>query len=242
MKGAWIAPTERESAEARGYVVVDAGTVVSTHIMETLKTHAAELLGRQDVQEMVDMLRQSYPALVDEVVPGKVSLGVLHRVLQRLLRERVPIRDLVTILEALADVADHTKDPEALGEHVRRALGKAIAERYSDATGTIRGIGVSPRLEAALMGFFSPRQGKGAMALPTPEQLTDLLRRLDAIARRHVVDGRPMPLISPPGLRVGIRRLIEPVLPSIPVVSLAELPPQINLQTVATWDLRSAAR
>ncbi|MGH7504247.1 MAG: flagellar biosynthesis protein FlhA [Longimicrobiales bacterium] len=238
MNGVWIQPAQRDQAEAGGYVVVEPATVISTHLMETLKLHAAELLGRQDVQEMVDTLKKSYPALIEEVVPAKVSLGVLHRVLQRLLRERVPIRDLVTILEALADVAEQTKDPEALTEHVRRALGKAIAEQFADDTGTVKGIAVSPRLEMALMGFFSPRTSKNPQALPTPEQLTDLLRRLDAIAR---AEGRPVPLISPPGLRVGIRRLIEPVLPNIPVVSLAELPANVNVQSIATWDLSDDA-
>jgi flagellar biosynthesis protein FlhA len=240
MNGVWVQPQQREAAEAAGYVVVEPSTVVSTHIMETLKAHASELLGRQDVQELIEALKKSYPALVEEVVPAKVSPGVLHRVLQRLLRERVPIRDLVTILESLADVADQTKDPEALNEHVRRALGKAIAEQYADETGTVRGIAISPRLEMALMGFFSPRAAKNPQALPSPEQLTDLLRRLDAIARAHG-DGRPLPLISPPGLRVGIRRLIEPVLPNIPVISLAELPPQVNVQSVALWDLSDDA-
>jgi flagellar biosynthesis protein FlhA len=236
MNGVWVHPQQREEAEGGGYVVVEPSTVVSTHLMETLKLHAADLLGRQDVQELVDTLKKSYPALVDEVIPAKISLGVLHRVLQRLLKERVPIRDLVTVLEALADVADQTKDPEALTEHVRRALGKAIAEQYADETGTVRGIGVSPRLEMALMGFFSPRAAKNPGALPSPEQLTDLLRRLDRLAR-NVGDGRNVPLISPPGLRVGIRRLIEPVLPNIPVVSLAELPAQVNVQSIATWDM-----
>jgi flagellar biosynthesis protein FlhA len=236
MNGVWIQPQQREQAEGGGYVVVEPSMVVSTHLMETLKGHAAELLGRQDVQEMVEVLKKSYPALVEEVVPAKVSPGVLHRVLQRLLKERVPIRDLVTILEALADVAEQTKDPEVLTEHVRRALGKAIAEQYADETGTVRGIAVSPRLEMALMGFFSPRASKTPQMLPTPEQLTDLLRRLDRLAR-GTGEGRPVPLISPPGLRVGIRRLIEPVLPNIPVISLAELPAQVNVQSVATWDL-----
>jgi flagellar biosynthesis protein FlhA len=166
---------------------------------------------------------------------------VLHRVLQRLLRERVPIRDLVTILEALADLADTTKDPEALAEHVRRALGKAIVEQYVDETGAVRGIVPSPRLEAALMGFFSPRQGKTNTALPTPDQLTDLLRRLDQMVRRFSEDGRPIVLVTPPSLRVGIRRLLEPVLPAVPVLSLAELPPHVNLQTVATWDWNDGA-
>lgn len=241
MPGVWVDAALRGQAEAAGYVVVEPSTVIATHLMETLKSCAAELLGRQDVQEMVDALRKSYPALVEEVVPARVPLGILHRVLQRLLRERVPIRDMVTILEALADVGEHMKDPEALTEHVRRHLGKVIAEQYADATGTVRGIGVAPRLEATLLGFFSPRGGKLPTELPTPAQLTALLRRLDQLTRSTGDDPRPVPVISPPGLRVGIRRLIEPVLPNVPVISLAELPPQVNLQTIATWDLTDEA-
>ena len=240
MPARWIAADRRAEAEANGYVVVEPTTVVATHLMEVLKANAAELLGRQDVQEMVDALKETYPALVDEVIPAKVSLGVLHRVLQRLLRERVPIRDLVTILESLADVADQTKDPEALTEHVRRALGKAIAEQYVDETGSIHGLTIGPRLEAALMELFNPRQSKGG-GFVNPEVLTAVLRRLDELVREHGGDGRPVPVISPPGLRVGVRRLIEPVMPHVPVISLAELPSHVNLQSLATWELSDAA-
>ena len=236
----WITTERRGDAEAGGYVVVEPTTVVSTHLMETLKANAAELLGRQDVQEMVDALKETFPALVEEVIPAKLSLGVLHRVLQRLLRERVPIRDLVTILEAIADVADQTKDPEALTEHVRRALGKAIADQYTDETGSIQAFTLGPRLEAALMGLFNPRQPKSA-DLVNPDILTEVLRRLDELVRLHGGDGRVVPVISPPGLRVGVRRLIEPVMPNVPVLSLAELPPQVNLQSLATWELPDAA-
>jgi flagellar biosynthesis protein FlhA len=245
MPARWIAAGRRADAEAYGYTVVEPGTVIATHLMEQLKTNAADLLGRQDVQEMINALRTSHPALVDEVIPGKVSLGLLHRVLQRLLRERVPIRDLVTVLEALGDAAETTKDAEVLAEHVRRALGNVIARLYMDGTGTIRGITVGPRLEAALMGLFSPRTvqgpGGGAMSLLTPDSLADLLRDLSTMATTHSGDGRPMPLIAPPALRVGIRRLIEPVLPALPVVSLAELPPQIGLNSIATWELPNAS-
>jgi flagellar biosynthesis protein FlhA len=240
MPGVWVSPQQREEAETAGYMVVDPATVVSTHLMETLKSNAAELLGRQDVQSLLDTLKRTYPALVEEIVPARVSLGVLHRVLQRLLRERVPIRDLVTILEALADIAEQTKDPEIMAEQARRALGKAIVEQYTDATGTVRGIVLSPRLEAALMGFFSPRQGKGGV-LPGPDQLTDLMRQLDALTRRYGTSGLPVVVVTPPTLRVGVRRLLEPVLPAVPVISLAELPPQVTLDTVAIWDWTDAA-
>jgi flagellar biosynthesis protein FlhA len=236
----WIAATRRVEAEAYGYVVVEPSTVIATHLMESLKANAAELLGRQDVQEMVDTLKKSHPALVEEMIPGKISLGVLHRVLQRLLRERIPIRDLVTILEALGDSADQTKDPEILTEHVRRSMTNAIARLYQSEDGSIRGVTVGPRLEAALMGLFSPRSPNAGTQLLNPDALASLLRELNAVATAHSTEGRPAPLITPPSLRVGIRKLVEPVLPNLPVVSLAELPASIKLNSVATWELTNA--
>ncbi|MHB1297434.1 MAG: flagellar biosynthesis protein FlhA [Gemmatimonadaceae bacterium] len=234
----WIAPRLRADAEALGYAVVDATTMIATHLMETLKSHAADLLGRQDVQEMLDTVRRANPALVEELVPGKLSLSVLHRVLQRLLRERVPIRDLVTILEAIGDVIDQTKDPEQLAEHARRAMGPLLARLHSDAEGTVRAIALGPKLEAALLGLFAPRGGNAAML--TPEQLVAVLQDLQSIATDGP-DGRPVPLLVPPGLRLGVRRLIEPVMSSQPVLSLAELPPTVRLNTIATWEMKHAA-
>jgi len=241
MPARWIPKSKRVDAETNGYVVVEPTSVVATHLMETLKGNAAELLGRQDVQEMVDTLKESYPALVEEVIPSRISLGVLHRVLQRLLKERVPIRDLVTILETLADVSEQTKDPEALTEHVRRSMANVIVEMHQSEDGSVHGITIGPRLEAALMGLFSPRGGGSGSAMLNPDRLTGLLGQLDQLARAYGEDVRSIPLITPPGLRVGIRRLIEPVLPQIPVVSLAELPAHVNLQSVATWELDHAA-
>jgi len=214
--------------------------MVATHLMETLKGNAAELLGRQDVQEMVEALKKSHPALVDEIVPAKLSLGVLHRVLQRLLRERVPIRDLITVLEALGDAADQTKDPELLTEHVRRSLANVIARLYLDVTGGVRGVTIGPRLEQALAGLFGPRAGQAGMSLLSPDALANLLRDLHVISQTHASEGRPLPLIVPPNLRVGVRRLVEPVMPQLPVVSLAELPPTVTLSSVATWELTHA--
>lgn len=236
MPARWIATTKRVEAESLGYVVVEPGTVVATHLMEKLKSSAADLLGRQDVQEMVDTLKKTHPALVDDVVPNKLTLGVLHRVLQRLLKERVPIRDLVTILEAVADAADQTKDPEVLTEHARRALTNTIARLHMDDTGVVRGITVGHRLEMQLVNLFSPRAGQGPATMLTPDSLGALLRDLDQMSSVNMVEGRPLPLLAPPSLRVGLRRLIEPVLPGLPVVSLAELPPYVKLSAVATWE------
>ncbi|HEY0776402.1 MAG TPA: flagellar biosynthesis protein FlhA, partial [Gemmatirosa sp.] len=239
MPAKWIPSSRRQEAEGNGYVVVEPTTVVATHLIEVLKGNAAELLGRQDVQEMVETLKKSHPALVEEVVPNKISLGTLHRVLQRLLRERIPIRDLVTILEALGDAADTTKDPEHLTEHARRALANVIARLFADSTGAVRGVTLGPKLEQALAALFSPRAGQQqqAMGLLTPDGLAGMLRDLNAQATAGSIDGRPLPLIVPPSLRVGVRRLVEPVLPALPVVSLAELPAHVTLQSEGVWEM-----
>lgn len=240
MPARWIAPGLRVDAEGAGYVVVEPSTVVATHLMESLKRHAADLLGRQDVQEMVDMLKASHPALIEEVVPAKVPLGVLHRVLQRLLKEGIPIRNLVTILETLADASEHTKDPEALTEYARRALSNVIWELHQGDDGVVRAITVGPRLEAELMRLFSPRSSLDNTDSLNPDRLTALLARLERLHKTHG-EGGPLPIVTPPGLRLGVRRLVEPVFPHIPVVSLAELPPHVDLKGIASWELDNAA-
>ena len=237
MPARWISPGRRTEAEAAGYVVVEATTMIATHLMETVKSNAADLLGRQDVQEMLETLKKSHPVLVDDVVPAKISLGTLHRVLQRLLRERVPIRDLVTILEAVGDSAELAKDPEQLTEHVRRALGNVIARLFLDESGGMRAIALGPRLESALMAVFGPRNPQLASATLTSDALASLLRDLQTLSATTGEAG-PVPLVVPPGLRVGVRRLLEPVMPTLPVVSLAELPPFVNLTTVALWEMK----
>ncbi len=240
MPAVWITPDLRLEAEATGYTVVEPTTVLSTHLMETIRQHAADLLSRQHTRELLDGVKESHPALVDDVVPGKLSLGTVHRVLQRLLKEGLPIRDLVSILEALSDAAEQTKDPETLTEHVRRALGSVILQIHDQGDGSIRGITVGPRLEAALMQLFSPRPLRDGGRTMDPDELTDALRRLNDLAATHRRDGQMPTLIAPPSLRVGIRRLIEPVLPKLPVLSLGELPTQAPILSLATWELARA--
>ncbi len=240
MPAVWVTPEQRTEAEARGYTVVESQTVLSTHLMETIRSHAADLLNRQNVRELLDGLRETHPALVDDIVPNKLTLGVLHRVLQRLLREGIPIRDLVTILESLSDAADQTKDPELLSEHARRALSSAIVHMLGGDRAPIRAITVGPRLELALMQLFTPRAREGARLLE-PEEITAALQALGRITEAAKHDGPPPPLVTPPALRVGIRRLVEPVFPRLPVISLAELPAQTPLQNFSTWELPHAA-
>ncbi len=240
MDAVWIQPDQRPAAEAAGYSVVEAHTVLVTHLMETVREHAADLLSRQDVRELLDGLKETHPALVDDVVPAKVGLGTVHRVLQRLLKEAIPIRDLVSILEALSDAADATKDPEALTEHVRRALSMVIVQMLGAGDKPLDAITIGPKLEVGLMQLFTPRGREGQRSME-PEELSSALRDLHDVASAAKRDGQFPPLVTPPTLRVGVRRLLEPILPKLPVVSLAELPSQTPIQSLATWEVRRAA-
>ncbi|MEO8450423.1 MAG: flagellar biosynthesis protein FlhA [Gemmatimonadota bacterium] len=241
MPAYWIAPDLRLEAESLGYTVVEPQTVLSTHLMEVIKQHAADLLTRQHTRELLDSVKESHPALVDDVVPSKLPLGTVHRVLQRLLRESIPIRDLVSILEALSDAADQTKDPEMLTEYVRRALSSVIVQSLDNGgDGTVRGITVGPRLETALMQLFNPRPVAGGAKTMDPDELTLALRNLHELMGQYKRDGQLPALITPPSLRVGIRRLIEPILPRLPVISLGELPTQTPILSLATWELNRA--
>jgi flagellar biosynthesis protein FlhA len=241
MPAVWVTPELRLEAEASGFTVVEPATVISTHLMETIRQYGADLLTRQHTRELLDGLKEKHPALVDDVVPNKLSLGTVHRVLQRLLKESIPIRDLVSILEALSDAADQTKDPETLTEHVRRALGTVIVQLFDQGDGSIRGITVGPRLEAALMQLFSPRPLRESARTMDPDELTNALRRLNELVQQFTKDGTPPALITSPTLRVGVRRLVEPVLPKLPVLSLGELPTQAPILSLATWELPRAA-
>jgi flagellar biosynthesis protein FlhA len=241
MAAVWITPDRRIEAESNGYSVVEPQTVLSTHLMEVIKHHAAELLSRQNVRELLDTLKETHPALVDDTIPNKLSLGTVHRVLQRLLREGVPIRDLASILETLSDAAEQTKDPEVLTEHVRRALSTVLVQLFDDGDGAISGITMGPKLEAALMMLFSPRPAREGARSLDPEELTSVLRSLNDLVLTHKRDGQQRPLITPPSLRVGVRRLVEPVLPHLPVLSLGELPAQTPIHSLATWELNRAA-
>ncbi|MEP6571528.1 MAG: flagellar biosynthesis protein FlhA [Gemmatimonadota bacterium] len=241
MAAVWITPDRRVEAEANGYSVVEPQTVLSTHLMEVIKHHAAELLSRQNVRELLDTLKETHPALVDDTIPNKLSLGTVHRVLQRLLREGVPIRDLASILETLSDAAEQTKDPEVLTEHVRRALSTVLVQLYDEGDGSISGITMGPKLEAALMMLFSPRPSREGTRSLDPEELTGVLRSLNELVSTHKRDGQQRPLITPPSLRVGVRRLVEPVLPNLPILSLGELPAQTPIHSLATWEIIRAA-
>jgi flagellar biosynthesis protein FlhA len=228
----WVAASAREAAAAAGYTVVDATTALSTHLSETIRTFLPDLLSRQQVKEMVDVVGQTSPKLVEELVPKIVSLGDIQRVLRHLLRERVPIRDLVTILEALADAASLTKDSDSITEAVRAAMGRAICRPYQNDRGELAVIGVAASLEQRLMASLV-RTDQGAVLAVDPEQAQSIAARIARALEQAVA--QPVLLCSP-ALRPHLHRMFSRVLPHLGVLSHAEVPPHIQVIAIATLD------
>ena len=228
----WVPADQRESAAAAGYTVVDATTALSTHLSETIRTFLPDLLSRQQVKEMLDAVAQTSPKLVEELVPKIVSLGEIQRVLRQLLRERVPVRDLVTILEAIADAASLTKDQDAITETVRAAMGRAICRPYQNERGELTVIGVAPSLEERLMASMVKTE-HGAMLAMDPRQAQNIAGRIARALEQAVA--QPVLLCSPT-LRPHLWRLFARVLPHLGVLSHAEVPAHIQVVPVATLD------
>jgi len=228
----WIPVEQRDAATTAGYTVVDATTALSTHLSETIRTFLPDLLSRQQVKEMLDQVAQSSPRLVEELVPKLVSMGDVQRVLRQLLRERVPVRDLVTILEALADAAAVTKDADAMTEAVRSAIGRAICRPYQNEKGELTVIGVTPLMEERLMASLV-KTDQGAVLALDPQQAQSMAARIGRAIEQAMA--QPVLLCSP-SLRPHMWRLFARVLPHLGVLSHAEVPPHIHVVAVATLD------
>jgi flagellar biosynthesis protein FlhA len=228
----WIQQDLRDAASSSGYTVVDPTTALSTHLSETIRTFLPDLLSRQQVKEMVDAVSQHAPKLVEDLVPKVASLGEIQRVLRQLLRERVPVRDLVTILEAIADAASVTKDVDAITEAVRAAIGRAICKTYQNEKGELSVIGVAPTLEERLMSSLV-RTEQGAVLALDPQQAQSIASRI----ARAVEQAMAQPvLLCSPALRPHLWRLFARVLPHLGVLSHAEVPAHIQVVPVATLD------
>jgi len=228
----WIAGDLRDTATSAGYTVVDPTTALSTHLSETIRAFLPDLLSRQHVKEMVDAVAQVSPKLVEELVPKVVSLGELQRVLRQLLRERVAVRDLVTILEAVADAASVTKDIDAITEAVRASMGRAICKTYQNEKGELSVIGVAPTLEETLMSSLV-RTDQGAVLALDPLQAQSIASRI----ARAVEQAMAQPvLLCSPALRPHLWRLFARVLPHLGVLSHAEVPAHVHVVPVATLD------
>ena len=226
----WIQEQDRESAEMFGYTVVDPISVLATHITEIIKSNSAEILGRQDVQTLVDSVRSNYPAVVEELIPGIVSLGELQKVLANLLRERVSIRDLVTIFETLADYGTMTKDTEVLTEYVRHALSRQITKQFVQGN-TLVCITIDVELENSIMGAVQ-RTEQGSYVNLDPKTLQDFIHSLNEEITKLTNMGYQPIIVTNPNTRLYVRKLVERSAPSLTVLSYAELEPKTEIQAM----------
>jgi flagellar biosynthesis protein FlhA len=227
----WVHDSGRAEAEALGYTVVDAESVIVTHLTETIRSHAAELLTRQDVRALLDKLKESNAAVVEEVVPDTLSLGEIQRVLQLLLSEGVPIRDLGTIVEAIGDKARITRDTNLLSEYARQALGRAITAPHLDEELRLRAITLDPAIEQEVATSITQTADGEYLAMDPPraQAIVGALRaQVEHASGRGV---RPVLLCSA-RVRRHLRRLIAQAQPHLPVCSYNEIAPGINVETI----------
>jgi flagellar biosynthesis protein FlhA len=229
IEAVWISEEEKRTAEINGYSVVDATSVMITHLSETLKQVSHLILTRQEVQSLIDRVKESNPALIAELLPDLVNLGIIQRVLQNLLREGVPIKNLPLILETLADYAPVTKNPDELSEQVRRRLGTYFISQYESEPGLIKCITIDPRLEQNLMTRIQRSHFETTLALD-PNTAQYLLRELTIRSNCLAEQGLAPIIILTAELRLAFKRFFEPSLPKLIVLSYQELPSQTEIQ------------
>ncbi len=232
----WIQEKKKEEAQFAGYTVVDLSTVMATHLTEVIRAHADEMLNRQDVQKLVDRLNQTHPKVVEELIPNLLSLGVVQRVLQNLLRERVSIRDFLTIVETLADYAPLSKDPEILTEYVRQKLARSILRQYENAEGILSIVSLDQQIEDLLREKIQ-RGDQGAYLALEPNLAQKILRSVhQALDRLAQVNIQPVLLCSPL-VRRHLKKLLDRFLPQVVVLSHSELTSQAKIQSLGTVSL-----
>ncbi len=229
----WIPEHLKEQAQTAGYTVVDTSSVIITHLSEILKRHAHELLGRQEVQALIDELAKTNAKLVEELIPNLLPLGTVVRILGSLLRERVPIRDLRSILEAIADQAVATKDPDTLTETARQALGRTITRQYLGSDATLAVINLDPRLDRMLTDQIVSTP-QGIQWTVDQAQLQRVFTALKQSAERVITQGLQPMILCSPALRRHLRRQTERFLPTIPVLAATEIDSTVTIKAVET--------
>jgi len=227
----WISDADKERAQFAGYTVVDPSTVITTHVTEVIKSHAHEILGRQETQLLLDNLAKEHPKLVEEVVPMVIPLGIVQQVLASLLREGVSIRDLRTIMETIADWAPSTKAPERLVEHVRRALSRAITAKHTTSEGVLALVSLTPTLERALSDSLQVSEHGSYLAIE-PTLAQRLIANLKASAERFAQVGSTPVLLAPAAIRGALYSFCERFIPGFTVLSHQEISPSTRVQSL----------
>ncbi|WP_274361466.1 flagellar biosynthesis protein FlhA [Paenibacillus thermotolerans] len=227
----WIDEQMKERAELSGYTVVDPPSVVATHLTETIKRHAHELIGRQETKSLVDNLKESYPAIVDELIPNVLSIGDVQKVLAKLLKEKVSIRDLVTIFETLADYGTYTKDHDVLTEYVRQNLSRQITQQFTDGGEMLRVVTVGPALEKKIAEAVQQTDHGSYLAMD-PVSSQTIVQKIAEQASKLLQSGNTPIILTSPTIRMYLRQLLERTMQDITVLSYSELEPNVEVQSV----------
>lgn len=228
----WITDNERKTAEVSGYTVVDAASVLVTHLTETVKRRCHEILSRQDVQLLLDHLKQTHPAVVNELVPALLNVGQIQRILQNLLSEGISIRNLASILEKVSDYAGVTKNPDELSEYARRALGPQIIKPYQMQNGALRAITLDPRLEQQLAQGLRQSPAEVTLVLE-PGLVRHVLEWLSKSVQQMLAAGHPPVVLCSPQIRLGFRRFFETTFADLAVLAYSEIPARVEIQNAA---------
>ena len=231
LEAKWINAMYREQAELNGWMVVDAPTVLATHITEVIKSQAWEILNRQDVKTLIDHAKEQSPAVVDELIPDLLSLGQVQKILANLLRERVSIRDMVSILETLADQAQTTKDLDRLTEHVRQALARQILQPLVGKEKNLSVITLDPQIEQQILDSIQPSDYGTYLALD-PQILQVLVQNLSREVEKVMLKGITPVIVCAPLVRINLKRVTERQLPQLMVLSYNELVPGVQVQAI----------
>lgn len=233
----WIDEKDKERADLAGYTIVEPVTVLVTHLKELIRKHAYELLGRQETKALIDELSEKYSVIVEELIPGIMTLGEVQKVLQNLLKENVPITDLVTILETLADNAVSIKDTEILTEHVRHALQRTIVKDYVDQNGELKVLTIDGQLED-LIGSNIHRSMGGSIPVLEPEMITRIFGSIQSAFDEAMMKGYQTVILASPKIRTAFKNLISMTFPHMVVLSLNEVPNDVPIEVVGMVEFR----
>lgn len=232
----WIDEAMKERAELSGYTVVDPPSVVATHLTEVIKKHAHELLGRQETKALIENVKESYPALVDDLIPNVLHIGDVQKVLAKLLREKISVRDMVTILETLADYGGYTKDPDVLTEYVRQALSRQISQQFTTSGDSLKVITVGPALEKRIAESVQ-QSDQGTYLAMDPGTTQTIYQRITDQVTKLLQAGQQPIILTSPTIRMYLRQLLERTMQDIPVLSYSELEPNVEIQSMGVVNL-----
>ncbi|MGV8078691.1 MAG: flagellar biosynthesis protein FlhA [Syntrophales bacterium] len=235
----WVPDRERESLQAQGVVVVDPATVITTHLTELIKSNVDSLLGRQEIQVLLDSLAASSPRLVEDLVPKVIPVGTLQKVLQRLLGERISIRDLQTILETLADYVPLTKNVDVLTGYVRQALSRVITRQYTDERGGIHVIMISPEIEEGIQQTLQHTEFE-SFASPDPQMVRSLVTSMKRFVPLFTSRGLQPIVLCSPTVRIHLRRILERFVPNLVVLAHNEITRDAKLTSLGLLELQHA--